>query len=161
MKPLYIILCSFFMMTFQSFAHDKIDIAKSLNNFHQAAADANTELYFDLLADNAIFLGTDATERWTKQSFKQFVAPYFLKGQGWLYVPSDRHITLLDDGVTAFFDEALHNKSYGQTRGSGVLVKTKQGWKIAQYNLSIPMPNVLAKTLVKQIKAHHEQAQTK
>lgn len=159
MKPLHIIFCCFFMMTFQLFADDKVNIAESLNNFHQAAADANTEMYFGLLTDNAIFLGTDATERWTKQSFKQFVAPYFSKGQGWLYVPSDRHITLLGDGVTAFFDEALFNKSYGQTRGSGVLVKTKQGWKIAQYNLSIPMPNALAKTLVKQIKAH--QAQTK
>jgi len=159
MKPLLIILCSFFMMTFQVFANDKAAIAQSLNNFHQAAAQANAQSYFSLLTENAVFLGTDATERWTKDEFKQFVQPYFAKGQGWLYVPSHRHITILDDGATAFFDEALFNESYGQTRGSGVVVHTAQGWKIAQYNLSIPMPNAIAKTLVKQISAH--QAQTK
>jgi hypothetical protein len=35
-------------------------------------------------------------------------------------------------------------------------VKTEHGWKISQYNLSIPMPNGLAKALVKQIKAFEQ-----
>lgn len=41
----------------------------------------------------------------------------------------------------------------GLCRGSGVLVRIGSAWKIAQYNLSIPIPNRLTKQLVKQIEA--------
>jgi len=88
--------------------------------------------------------------------------PYFSKGRGWLYTPTERNITLIDSTQVdstqikskqvAFFDELLFSKSYGVCRGSGVLINTSAGWKISQYNLSIPMPNGIAKALVKQIK---------
>jgi len=131
---------------------DKHSIEQVLNAFHQAAADAEAKPYFDLLSDDSIFLGTDATERWTKEEFKAFVVPYFSKGQGWLYTPVQRNISLLETEQVAFFDELLDSEGYGTCRGSGVLIKTKHGWKISQYNLSIPMPNGVAKALVKQIK---------
>ena len=131
---------------------EKSKIEQRLNDFHQAAAEANFEQYFGLLTEDAVFIGTDASERWSKESFAHFVKPYFSKGRGWLYKPTERHITVLANETVAYFDEALINESYGQTRGTGVLVKTVQGWKIAQYNLSIPMPNDLAKDLVSQIK---------
>lgn len=145
------------MVSFFSIANDAAvnqdNIDKVLNSFHQAAANAEAKPYFDLLSHNAIFLGTDATERWTKEEFKAFVVPYFSKGQGWLYTPTQRNISLLATEQVAFFDELLFSESYGTCRGSGVLIKTKQGWKISQYNLSIPMPNGIAKALVNQIKA--------
>jgi len=154
------------VMSFSSIAEDKASleknkiekgsISKVLNSFHQAAADAQAKPYFDLLSQDAIFLGTDATERWTKEEFKAFVVPYFSKGTGWLYTPKQRNISLVKKGQVAFFDELLFSESYGTCRGSGVLIKTKQGWKISQYNLSIPMPNGLAKALVKQIKSFEQ-----
>jgi ketosteroid isomerase-like protein len=131
---------------------EKTSINKVLNSFHQAAANADAKRYFDLLSQDAIFLGTDATERWTKEEFQSFVIPYFSKGQGWLYTPTQQNISLISTGQVAFFDELLFSESYGTCRGSGVLIKTKHGWKISQYNLSIPMPNGIAKALVKQIK---------
>jgi len=146
------------VVSFSSIADEKTKSEKSsidnvLNNFHQTAADAEAEAYFDLLSEDAIFLGTDASERWTKEEFKAFVVPYFSKGQGWLYTPTQRNISLIERGQVAFFDELLASESYGTCRGSGILIKTQQGWKISQYNLSIPMPNGIAKALVKQIKA--------
>jgi len=142
-------------------AHDSTSTAKHsieqvLNSFHQAAANAEEKAYFDLLSEDAIFLGTDASERWTKNEFKAFVVPYFSKGQGWLYTPTQRNINLIEKGLVAFFDELLSSESYGTCRGSGVLIKTKQGWRISQYNLSIPMPNGIAKALVKQIKINEK-----
>ena len=77
-------------------------IAQVLDHFHQAAADANTSKYFNLLTENAIFLGTDATERWTKSEFKSFVEPYFSKGRGWLYQTTERHITDVVAGEIVF-----------------------------------------------------------
>ena len=135
-------------------ADDKQSIELVLNSFHQAAANAQAEPYFDLLNEDAIFLGTDASERWTKAEFKTFVTPYFDKGQGWLYTPTERNVTLVTGTKVAFFDELLFSKSYGTCRGSGVLLKTDNGWKISQYNLSIPMPNAIAKELVATIASH-------
>jgi hypothetical protein len=145
------------VVSLSSFADDnveleKISIDKVLNSFHQAAADSKEKPYFDLLSEDAIFLGTDASERWTKEAFKAFVVPYFSKGEGWLYTPLKRNISFRESNKFAFFDELLSSKTYGTCRGSGVLIKTKHGWKISQYNLSIPMPNGIAKALVKQVK---------
>ncbi len=145
------------LLSFFSFAaSDKQSIEATLDSFHQAAAAAQAKPYFNLLSQDAIFLGTDATERWSKEEFKAFVVPYFSQGKGWLYTPVKRNISVVKRGQVAFFDEILFSESYGTCRGSGLLVKTEQGWKISQYNLSIPMPNGIAKALVKQIKAFEQ-----
>ena len=145
------------------FANDKVtedEIGKVLNTFHQAAADANQVLYFSLLDEQAIFLGTDGSERWNKNEFSDFVTPYFSKGQGWLYQPSQRNITIVPPSNSneqlAFFDELLENNNYGQCRGSGVLRLTSSGWKILQYNLSIPVPNGIASDVVDKIQNYQQ-----
>ena len=43
----------------------------------------------------------------------------------------------------------------GECRGSGVLVRGERGWRIAQYVLSLPVPNELALDLVQRIRALH------
>ncbi|HKI02065.1 MAG TPA: nuclear transport factor 2 family protein [Thermoanaerobaculia bacterium] len=126
--------------------------AKVLDAFHSAAARADGEAYFALLGPDAVFLGTDGTERWDKAAFQKFAQPYFAQGKGWTYTPRDRHVKLSRDGRIAWFDEMLDNESYGECRGSGVLEKTDAGWKIVQYNLSVPMPNDLSKELVARIR---------
>jgi hypothetical protein len=123
-----------------------------LSSFHQAASDANGDLYFSLFADNAVFLGTDATERWSVDEFKAFAEPYFSEGRGWTYTGTERHVYVSEDGNTAWFDEMLWNETYGTCRGTGVLVLTVQGWRIAQYNLSFPIPNDLSTDITSRIK---------
>lgn len=123
-----------------------------LDAFHSAAAKADEEAYFALLAPNAVFLGTDATERWDKTAFRAFAHPYFSQGKGWTFKPRDRHIDLSRDGKVAWFDELLDSESYGECRGTGVLEKVDGGWKITQYHLTIPMPNDLAKEFVARIR---------
>lgn len=116
-------------------------IRSVLDSFHAAAAKADEAAYFGCLAEQAVFLGTDATERWTKEEFRKYCKPYFDKGIGWKYVPTQRHVSLAPDGKTAWFDELLENQKNGQCRGSGVLIHQQAEWRIAQYNLSIPIPN--------------------
>ncbi len=41
----------------------------------------------------------------------------------------------------AFFDEDLVTEGLGPARGSGVLERTDAGWRIAQYNLALTIPN--------------------
>ena len=151
MKNLIVFILFF---TVNSFVLANERIEQVLNNFHQAAANADAKTYFNLLTKDSVFLGTDATERWTKEEFKSFVIPYFEKGVGWAYTPTKRNITISHEGDVAFFDELLANESYGTCRGSGVLFKTAKGWRIAQYNLSIPLPNALAKEITSTISQH-------
>lgn len=133
---------------------EKHAIASVLDKFHQAAANANADKYLNLLNDDAVFLGTDASERWTKPEFTKFVQPYFSQGKGWSYVSTQRNVSLLPTATVAFFDELLHHKIYGICRGTGVLTKTKQGWKISQYNLSLPIPNDIAVEVVESVKTY-------
>jgi hypothetical protein len=123
-----------------------------LERFHGAAAKADGKEYFACLAPDAIFIGTDASERWTVPQFRAFCEPYFSKGKGWTYTASERDIYLAPDLRTAWFDECLDNESYGKVRGSGVLRLDGERWRITQYVLSIPVPNELAKDLVQRIR---------
>jgi hypothetical protein len=129
-------------------------VAAVLDGFHAAAAAADEEKYFAALAPDAVFLGTDATERWTREEFRKFAHPYFAKGEAWTYRATARRIAFAPDRTVAWFDELLESAHYGTCRGSGVLIAVGSTWKIAQYNLSIPIPNDLADGVTKQIAEH-------
>src|SRR5262249_25886832 len=43
-----------------------------LDDWHDAAAKADEERYFSHFAESAVFLGTDATERWDTTAFRSF-----------------------------------------------------------------------------------------
>lgn len=131
------------------------EIGAVLDQLHAAAARADGEAYFALYTPDATYLGTDAAERWTLAEFRGYAMPYFSKGQGWVYVPRERHITMapIDCRCVAWFDELLDSKSYGTSRGTGTLVLTAQGWKVSQYALTFPIPNDLAHDMTDAIKA--------
>jgi hypothetical protein len=111
-----------------------------LDEWHDAAAHADEERYFGFFAPNAVFLGTDATERWTLPQFRAFAHPHFAKGKAWSFKSVRRDVVV--NGEIAWFDEDLATPNLGPARGSGVLVHQVDGtWKIAQYNLTITVPN--------------------
>jgi ketosteroid isomerase-like protein len=134
-------------------APSETDVSATLDAFHEAASEADGETYFSLFAENGVFLGTDKSERWPVEAFQAYADPIFSEGRGWTYVMYERHVDFAPDGKTAWFDELLQNKSYGTSRGTGVLIKTSKGWKITQYHLTFPIPNALAGEFTKQIKA--------
>jgi ketosteroid isomerase-like protein len=121
----------------------KVAVGKVLDDWHQAAAVANEPRYFAFFTPDAVFMGTDGEERWTVTEFREWSKPYFSKGKAWSFKSVSRNVFLSKDGQVAWFDEALDTPNLGPARGSGVLVKDAAGWKIAQYNLSVPIPNDL------------------
>lgn len=46
----------------------------------------------------------------------------------------------------------LDHERFGACRGSGVLVKEDDVWRITQYNLTVPVPNGLLEDVVRQIR---------
>jgi hypothetical protein len=128
------------------------ELEKIMDDFHAAAAKADYDAYFAHWSPVSVFLGTDATERWVGQEFRDYAKKRFDTGKGWTYRPHDRHITMAPDGEHGFFDELLENAKYGTCRGSGVFRKMEGTWWIMQYNLSIPVPNELAEKVVGMIR---------
>jgi hypothetical protein len=128
-------------------------VNKVLDDWHRAAAAADEPRYFNHFAANGVFMGTDATERWTVAAFRQWAKPHFDAKKAWDFHPRDRHVSFSAAGDTAWFDEMLDTANLGVCRGSGVLVRQGGEWKIAQYNLSVPIPNSIVYALVKEIAA--------
>jgi hypothetical protein len=116
-------------------------IATALDDFHDAAAHADEARYFAHFADDGVFLGTDATERWDVAAFRAYAHPRFASGKAWSFHATRRAISVSGDAHFAYFDEDLATERLGPARGSGVLVATGGGWKIEQYNLTVVIPN--------------------
>lgn len=126
-------------------------ISAVLNDFHDAASKADENRYFNHFTPDAVFIGTDAKERWTYSQFRAYAKPHFDAGTGWSYTATSRNIFLSPNADVAWFDEMLENKKYGTCRGTGVLIKVDQIWRISQYHLVIPVPNELVADLMKLI----------
>jgi ketosteroid isomerase-like protein len=133
------------------------DILAVLDQLHIAASSADGSAYFSLYTPEAVFIGTDAAERWTKQEFQAYAAPYFSQGKGWTYTPrpGSRHVTIVPetDGRVAFFEELLDSEKYGTCRGTGVVRNVRGEWKVCQYHLTFPVPNDMAGRVTGEIKA--------
>ena len=128
-------------------------VAALLDTLHASAARADEAAYFACFAQEGVFLGTDATERWTVPAFREYAHPLFAQGKGWTYVPQVRHVDVDRGGRVAWFDEVLRNEKYGACRGTGVAVRTRDGWRIAQYSLTFLVPNDAAGAVVETIRA--------
>lgn len=111
-----------------------------LDEWHNSASEANYDSYFNAMAKNSVFIGTDASENWRKKDFKAFSKPFFDRGEAWDFKSVERNVYISADGKTAWFDELL-DTWMGVCRGSGVLSKTEDVWKIEQYVLSVTIPN--------------------
>lgn len=120
--------------------NEKQTINDLLNDWHRAAADVNQQAYFDFIDDDGTYLGTDSTENWTKQEFFDWSTPHFSKGKTWNFRTNSRNIYLSENKIFAWFDELVTNGNIS-LRGSGVLEKKADDWKIKHYVLSLPVPN--------------------
>ena len=136
--------------------NEKEVINTLLDDWHTAAANADYNSYFNTIADDGYFIGTDAKENWNKKAFAVFAKPYFDKGKAWDFKALERNIYFSKDGKTAWFDELL-DTWMKVCRGSGVLEKEGNEWKIKHYVLSMTVPNEVTKKILP-FKAEYEDA---
>lgn len=125
----------------RSAAEAEKQVAAVLDDWHDAAARADETRYFGHMTEDAVFMGTDAAERWDKKAFRAYASPHFAKGKAWRFRAARRVIVIGAGGEVAWFDEDLETEKLGPSRGTGVLVRAAEGWKIAHYNLTVPIPN--------------------
>lgn len=147
--------------TKEEIARQELDLSQArlavdslLTTMHAAAAEADLTEYMGCFAPDAIFLGTDAKERWNMSEFERYCRYYFEQGKGWTYtlLPGRRSVFLNQDADSAWFDELLEHEKYGVCRGTGAARRVAGKWQIVQYHLTIPVPNELAPRVVQMIR---------
>ena len=144
----FIISCAtFHKPSVKEISEIKNDINAILNNWHLAASEANFDAYFGKMDSVSVFIGTDASENWTKKKFSEFSKPYFDKGKAWDFKTLERNVYANSSGNFVWFDELL-NTWMGTCRGSGVLEKKGNEWKIKHYVLSVAIPNEDVKDVI-------------
>jgi hypothetical protein len=134
------------MLALAGSVHAQDSPDSTLDALHKAGADANQPAFTALLAEDVIFLGMDGANRLEGAAARNFVRDSFASGKAWTYNSSLREIRLSGDGSVAWFDEALEHDRRGNGRGTGVLIREGGGWKVAQYSLTMPLPDALAGT---------------
>jgi ketosteroid isomerase-like protein len=136
-------------------AEEERAINAVLDDWHDAASEGQEKRCLDHLADKFVFLGTGESEsRPAPAFFAQAVPRYFKKdAPGHVVAAKGRNIALGNDGRTAWFVESLTCEKCGLMRGSGGLVKevvkrvvggvSKEeiAWRIAEYHLSLVIPD--------------------
>ena len=140
MKTKLCIVFLFLGLSLQGQESEKKDIHQVLDAWHEAAANADFQTYFNSMGEQSVFIGTDAMENWQREAFEAFSKPYFDQGKAWAFKARERNIYLSSDASIAWFDELL-DTWMGTCRGSGVLENTEGTWKIRHYVLSITIPN--------------------
>lgn len=151
MKTFYaLLLLVLFSVSLAGQEQAKVEINQVLDAWHQAAAVSDQEAYFEKIDDEGIYIGTDSAEMWTRQEFYEWSTPYFEQEKGWAFSTLERNVYISEDGSMAWFDEQL---KYGKNilRGSGVLVKRREDWRILHYVLSVAVPNDKYKEVMKVI----------
>ena len=134
--------------TASAVADSKKQIAAMLDSFNVAAANADYTRYFNFYTEDATFNGTDATENWDKAAYMIWAKPFFDKKTTWNFTAIKRNIYFGTHADIAWFEELL-NTQMKICRGSGVVVKVGNDWKVQQYVLSTTIPNSQLDTVIK------------
>lgn len=120
-----------------------------VDRWHDDAANTRPE-YFDKIAPQGVYIGTDKTEVWTRDQFKAWAKPYWDKKKAWAFTAQKRNVYFSPDKKYVWFDEQL-NTQMGTCQASGVLRNTGKGFLIEHYQLSLAVPNELLDSITAMI----------
>lgn len=125
-------------------AETKPELTRQVNAFvdewHEDAANARMA-YFDKMAKDGVYIGTDRTELWKRDEFKAWAKKYFDRKSAWSFKATRRNVYASADAAIIWFDELLDTPNMGPCMASGVIRKTKTGFEILHYQLSMAVPN--------------------
>ena len=155
-------LCLSLSLGLSGAAHAATDatLTREVNAFVDGWHDdaANTRVaYFDKIARDGVYIGTDRTELWTRDEFKAWSKKYFDAKSAWTFKATRRNVYASADKSLIWFDELLDTKNMGTAMASGVLRKTKTGFEIVHYQLSLAVPNAVNDQVVGIIADHEQQ----
>lgn len=123
---------------------EPLALADSVHAFvdawHLAAAEADEATFFGSMSADGIYLGTDASERWLRDTFHVWAQFAFDRESAWAFKPYDRQLYFSDNNKYVWWEEMLETWM-GPCRGSGVAHYENGQWKIKHYNLAVTIAN--------------------
>ncbi len=131
----------------------RAEAERVLDDWHLSAARGDRKRYLGHMAPDAVFMGTDASERWDVAKVTSYVDEHFTPGEGWTYYPFERYVNLSSSKGMAWFDEKLNSPGYGALRGTGVLRREGTTWKIVHYSMTFLVPNDIGGEVADMIRA--------
>jgi hypothetical protein len=156
MKRLLLAVCLFVASFAASAQQADPALVRAVNAFvdswHDDAAHARLA-YFDKMAPDGVYIGTDKHELWHRDEFKAWAKKFFDRGSAWSFKAVRRKVYASPDGSFIWFDEILDTPNMGPCMASGVIRKTGKGFEILHYQLSFAIPNELAGQVTKQVAA--------
>ncbi len=152
----FILACALCFTSLCQAASADPTLTKQVNAFvdawHDDAAHARMA-YFDKMAPDGVYIGTDRSELWQRDDFKAWARKYFEgKKSAWSFKATRRNVYTSDDGKLIWFDELLDTPNMGHCMASGVIRKTDKGFEILHYQLSMAVPNEVAKQVTELVK---------
>lgn len=115
------------------------ELNQFMDNWHKAAAEAREDDFFGAMAEEGIYIGTDATERWLRDELREWAQFAFERESAWTFETTERNWHMLTEDI-AIADELL-NTGMGVCRSTVVLRKVNGQWLIYHYQLSLTVPN--------------------
>ncbi|MES3022273.1 MAG: nuclear transport factor 2 family protein [Pseudomonadota bacterium] len=164
MKNLLACICLLFFCLGAS-AHGEPDapLRKQVNAFmdewHDDAANARMA-FFEKIAQDGVYIGTDKTELWQRDAFKVWAARFFQRKSAWAFKPMQRNVYASADKKFVWFDEQVDTQM-GICQASGVLRRVGDSFLIEHYQLSIAVPNGVADKVTATIKEYEAKAVVK
>jgi hypothetical protein len=86
-----------------------------VDEWHEDAAHARPA-FFDKIASDGIYIGTDKTERWAREAFREWAKPAFARPVAWAFTPLHRNVRFSPDRTFIWFDEQVRS-SMGNPAG--------------------------------------------
>jgi hypothetical protein len=160
-RLLFVCLC-LFAGAAQASAADPVttqQVNAFVDAWHDDAAHARMA-YFDKIAPDGVYIGTDKTELWHKEAFKAWAKPYFERKAAWAFKATRRNVYASPDGNTIWFDELLDTQM-GPCMASGVLRRAGSTFQIEHYQLSMAVPNEVGKAVTRLIAESEKKAAPK
>ena len=137
----YTLLLIFIFFSVDSFGQTKTtEVNQFMDSWHKAAATADEEVFFGSMTKDGVYLGTDKTEKWTRDEMAVWAKEYFERESAWSFTATSRDIYFSENGKVAWLNEKL-DTWMGVCKGTAVLELTNEGWKIALYDLSVTIDN--------------------
>jgi hypothetical protein len=154
MKRLILACCLLFASLAAHAQTQDAVLAKQVNAFvdgwHDDAAHARLA-FFDKIASDGVYIGTDKSELWHREEFKAWAKRYFERKSAWTFHATRRNVYASADKSMIWFDELLDTQM-GPCMASGVIRKTASGFEIVHYQLSMAVPNEVGGQVTKLIK---------
>ncbi len=126
-----------------------------LHDVHRAKAEGDGERYFGHFAADGVFLGTDRAERFSLAGVRAILGPYYAHGARPTTIPIEQVVYPSADGGWAWFEQLVERQHVGRMRGTGVLRRVDDTWKLVHYNVVLTVPDDLTEDFARRIDAFY------